>query len=384
MILLWPPVPRRACNKSWTCWSTWTASSSSMRLPFRLPCIRLPSFPDCEWSLCHWTMTVSMWSSCDASLPCIDAKAPPPSYSGACTIQFLCSTIPPVYVSQVVCTCANETPRHVWKLTRCFLPESHLSTIDVCNEVVSIAREFDILVLTEDVYNTLSYDPANGPPQRLFAYDRRTDAAYRGNVISNGTFSKILAPGARVGWLEMPPRALRAMHPSGVMGGGAANNYTSGVVTTALELNLVNRVFDDNIKVYTVIWRRTKVVRANSIWCSFTTQERMQMAVSVLREKLPASCQFRTPSGGYFIWITMPEHIDGVLMNQYIRDHHKVFGISGNVFAVDRLSYRNCVRLAISYYQMEHLEPAIRRFCDGVCAYFARNPAAWQCFGSFW
>lgn len=100
------------------------------------------------------------------------------------------------------------------------------------------------------------------------------------------------------------------------------------------------------------------------------------MAVSVLREKLPASCRFRTPSGGYFIWITMPEHIDGVLMNQYIRDHHKVLGISGNVFAVDGSSYRNCVRLAISYYQIEFLEPAIHRFCDGVCAYFAKNPAA--------
>lgn len=117
---------------------------------------------------------------------------------------------------------------------------------------MKIAREYDVLVLTEDVYNTLAFDQAKGPPMRLFAYDRRTDEAYKGNVISNGTFSKILAPGVRVGWLETPPRALRILHQSGVLAGGAANNYTSGVIVSALELNLVNRVFEDNIQVYAV------------------------------------------------------------------------------------------------------------------------------------
>lgn len=60
------------------------------------------------------------------------------------------------------------------------------------------------MILTDDVYNLLTYK--GDTPQRLFSYDKLSDANYKGNVISNGTFSKILAPGIRVGWMECPPR----------------------------------------------------------------------------------------------------------------------------------------------------------------------------------
>lgn len=62
-----------------------------------------------------------------------------------------------------------------------------------------------MLVLSEDVYNLLTYN-SESPPQRLFSMDSMSDVDYKGNVISNGTFSKILAPGIRVGWMECPPR----------------------------------------------------------------------------------------------------------------------------------------------------------------------------------
>lgn len=66
-----------------------------------------------------------------------------------------------------------------------------------------------MLVLTEDVYNLLTFTDDGVPPPRLFAMDRMDDPEYSGNVISNGTFSKILAPGVRVGWMECPPRCVR-------------------------------------------------------------------------------------------------------------------------------------------------------------------------------
>lgn len=80
---------------------------------------------------------------------------------------------------------------------------------DVCREVIKISREFELLVTTEDVYNMLTYTEDGIPPKRLYAFDRMEDLDYRGNVISNGTFSKILSPGCRVGWMECPPRCFR-------------------------------------------------------------------------------------------------------------------------------------------------------------------------------
>lgn len=73
----------------------------------------------------------------------------------------------------------------------------------------------------------------------------------------------------------------------------------------------------------------------------------------------------------------MPEHIDAGLLNIFLRANYEVIGVPGNVFSGDGSTvYRNCVRLAISYYQKDRLEDGIQRFCAGVCEYFAKNPKA--------
>lgn len=71
-----------------------------------------------------------------------------------------------------------------------------------------MSRENDFLITCDDVYNMLSYS-TDSPPKRLFAYDTREDVNYKGNVISNGSFSKILSPGVRVGWMECPSRCVK-------------------------------------------------------------------------------------------------------------------------------------------------------------------------------
>lgn len=79
---------------------------------------------------------------------------------------------------------------------------------DVCQQLIELSRENDFLITCDDVYNALSYG-SDSPPKRLLAYDSRTDGNYKGHVISNGSFSKILSPGVRVGWMECPPRCVK-------------------------------------------------------------------------------------------------------------------------------------------------------------------------------
>lgn len=88
-------------------------------------------------------------------------------------------------------------------------------------ELVRCARDFDALVICDDVYDMLQWPAtvsddgqehvgmAKAPLPRLCDIDRymeggttRTGADGFGNVISNGSFSKICAPGARCGWVE--------------------------------------------------------------------------------------------------------------------------------------------------------------------------------------
>lgn len=223
---------------------------------------------------------------------------------------------------------------------------------DVCQEIINIARDFEVLIVAEDVYNLLTYDVVSGPPKRLFAYDRMSDASYRGNVISNATFSKILSPGARIGWMEVPPRCIRIMNASGLMqSGGASNNYMAGIVATALEQNLLQKLFADLLIEFSA---------------------RMQMAVSVLREKLPPSCTFVEPKGGYFIWITLPKHVDCVELNAFTQEHYRVAGISGHFFSAEG-KFRNCLRLAISFYCYERLKAALERLCTAIGEFLAKT-----------
>lgn len=72
-----------------------------------------------------------------------------------------------------------------------------------CRALVAMSRKHNFLIACDDVYNLLGYGAGASPP-RLIALDNPSDKDYKGTVISNGSFSKILAPGVRVGWLECP------------------------------------------------------------------------------------------------------------------------------------------------------------------------------------
>lgn len=94
-------------------------------------------------------------------------------------------------------------------------PTGILFSDEINEGLIKLARKHDFLVVCDDVYNLLHYDCSGKSPKRLFAYDYENDVDYKGNVVSNGTFSKIFAPGLRVGWMECPPRVVEAFKKNG-------------------------------------------------------------------------------------------------------------------------------------------------------------------------
>lgn len=85
-------------------------------------------------------------------------------------------------------------------------------TISRRESLVRIARKLDALIICDDVYDFLAFNetagsskPVGAPLPRLVDIDRHLDGGPLdsfGNVVSNGSFSKLLAPGCRVGWAE--------------------------------------------------------------------------------------------------------------------------------------------------------------------------------------
>ncbi len=126
-------------------------------------------------------------------------------------------------------------------------PTGITMSLSTCKTVVDIAAKNNLLVVCDDVYNLLRYDAVDDdqPPSRLKAVDPH------GLVVSIGTFSKILSPGIRLGWLELPPALVPRFTNSGILlSGGAVNNYMSGIVASLLQLNLLGAHLDMLLDVY--------------------------------------------------------------------------------------------------------------------------------------
>lgn len=218
----------------------------------------------------------------------------------------------------------------------------------VCRGIVELSRKYDFLVLCDDVYNILHY--GNKPlHSRLLSYDSRTDADYVGNVISNGSFSKIIAPGVRLGWLEVPPRVQPQLLRSGIINsGGCFNNYTAGIVGSLFELNLA----------------QPHIARLYAAY-----KDRMLAVNKVLESELPKTCKCLVPSGGYFIWIRMPDHLKASEFLEYCLKHEKITFIAGPRFAVEEGKGEQFFRLSIAFHKKEKLVDGIIRLCLALKSY---------------
>ncbi|CAB4068478.1 unnamed protein product [Lepeophtheirus salmonis] len=233
-------------------------------------------------------------------------------------------------------------------------PTSVVFNSEKCNKIVNLAREFSFIVLCDDVYNLLTYNKAP-PPKRLFAYDSPHDENYKGgHVISNGSFSKILCPGVRVGWMEMPPKLKYIFENSYILSSsGSINNYVSGVVASILKLDLLKEHLE-----------LLKSSYAN----------RMDLAVNCLKVGLPKDFTFHRPIGGCYIWVEGYENFDSTKFEEHLINKKNIAILPGNTcsplhfISQDKCKFKgyqsNAFRISISYNEAPILENALKILCD--------------------
>lgn len=81
----------------------------------------------------------------------------------------------------------------------------------------------------------------------------RTDPDYSGNAVSNASFSKVFGPGLRLGWLEAPTKVRDTILSSGVaLSGGSFNHVTSGIMTSIIEMGLMQTLLKEVRPIYQV------------------------------------------------------------------------------------------------------------------------------------
>ncbi len=212
-------------------------------------------------------------------------------------------------------------------------PAGSVLSLERRRALVDLAQRYGFLLLSDDVYQLLHYGPP--PPPPLVAFD---DSA-QGCVISLGSFSKILAPGLRLGWVQaQPPLVKRFIAAGMVASGGGLNHMTSTLVHAVLEQGLLTPNID--------------MLRT-------TYAARVQALAAALRTSLPNEVRFEAPGGGFFFWLTCQPHIDTASLLPAAQQS----GVSyrpGSGFSPSG-GFRNALRMSFALYEIDELQEAVAR-----------------------
>ena len=215
-------------------------------------------------------------------------------------------------------------------------PSGSVLPADRRRTLVELAQHHDFLVLADEVYNLLHY--GTPPPPPIATFDDSED----GCIISLGSFSKILGPGLRTGWLQARPPIIQRFANAGLtISGGGLNHFTSTLVHAVLEHGMLQ----DNI----ALLRRTYAQRVSAM-------------TTALRDHLGDAVEFTAPGGGYFFWLTFTDgtNTDDLLP---VAQEHGVNYRPGTAFSASN-SFTNAIRLAFALYEPDSLIEGIRRIAQ--------------------
>ncbi|KAL8851370.1 MAG: hypothetical protein Q9221_003737 [Calogaya cf. arnoldii] len=251
-------------------------------------------------------------------------------------------------------------------------PSSRTMTLRRRQELVQVARQYDALVITDDVYDQLQWpSKRNASPSpslqhallpRLVDVDRwseggpeRPGADGFGNVVSNGSFSKIAAPGVRCGWAEASELFIWGLSKSGSSAsGGAPSQMTSTFMTQLLSSGDLEK------HLYTTL-QPAYALRYNSMMSA------IESYLLPLDVTLPQSD--RDVVGGYFLWLELPKPLVADAVAQRAKAEENLIIGQGPLFAVygdERKDLERQVRVCFSWEAEENLSEGIQRLATVI------------------
>lgn len=196
-------------------------------------------------------------------------------------------------------------------------------------EVADILQESGSLFYEDDAFGELFFDGRPRDPVMSYAPD---------HVILSGSFSKIIAPGMRIGWIRAPAPVLAAFNRAKQAADLHSNLLSQMVLTRYLTTTDVTSRIHHMARVY---------------------GERCRVMIDLIEDMLPGSVSHTTPSGGMFLMLTLP---DGLSSSDLFREGitEGVAVMPGIPFYVDQGGERT-VRLNFSTVSEEMIQEGMER-----------------------
>ena len=200
---------------------------------------------------------------------------------------------------------------------------------------IEICSSYSCFIVADEVYHLLKY--FDKIPKPLIDYDRN------GKVISINSFSKIFAPGIRLGWLHTNNTdAMDRITNSGLLfSGGGLNPFTSAIMSELIKNDLLDKHLD-------------------YLLCTY--RKRMTVLTDSLRKYLNNYVDFEEAKGGYYTWVKIKKGISLSELEDTCRKF-KVLFLPGTYCSV-KGNFNDYMRLCISYHNPSEIEEGVKRIAQ--------------------
>ncbi len=230
----------------------------------------------------------------------------------------------------------DRLPKFIYIIPSGHNPGGVTLAVERRRHLVELASRHDLLILEDDPYQLVRLDDSP-PPPTLQSLDNE------GRVVRLDSFSKVFAPGLRIGYASGPAAIIRQF----VLFKQCSNLHTSMFVQALLREYLRTGGHDGF----------REHIRRN---CEFYRQNREAM-IAAAKEFLPAEVSYNIPDAGMFIWFVLPEQCDAQRMVERYSETLKVLLVPGPGFSTQG-GLRNCMRASFSMVSPEQIREGMRCF----------------------
>nr|ASV46857.1 aminotransferase [uncultured bacterium] len=227
---------------------------------------------------------------------------------------------------------SGERPAFLYTMSDGHNPLGSSLSAEARERLVALARDYRMPIIEDDAYGLLTYEENPLPPLR--ALDDQW-------VYYVGSFSKILAPALRVGWVVVPePLVFRL----------ATVKESSDIDTATFTQRMVLSYLDSG-KLDAHLGRLRQEYRL-----------RRDTLLRALETHLPRGAKWTKPGSGMFVWVELPEGTNTTTLLAKALELEKVAYLPGQAFSVQGgRSAAHCMRLNFSNCEPARIEEAVAR-----------------------
>ena len=203
-------------------------------------------------------------------------------------------------------------------------PTGETLSLAARERLLDLAAELDIPIIEDAAYAMLRFAGEPVPPILALEVKRR-DSIEKARAVYCGTFSKVLSPGLRVGWIAGPKALVQRLVLI-----KQASDLNSATINQMVMHRMAEAAFE------------TQVARARTHY-----RRRRDWLLAALQRHMPTGLSWTHPQGGLFAWMTLPDGTDAAALLQRSLGEAGVAFVPGGAFFHDGRG-RNTLRLSYS------------------------------------